>query len=58
MEYLPVKKIAQEIRTELKKQFPDYKFSVVSDVNSITIALMEAEFCPVIDSDKELWRGA
>lgn len=39
--------IAKEVRAELKKEFPGYKFSVTADYSSMTIALMEAPESPV-----------
>jgi len=40
------KNIAQTIRTELKNEFPNCKFSVTSTYNSINIALMSAPLYP------------
>lgn len=43
------KEIAQQIRAELKKEFPASKFSVTSDYNSITVALMSSNETPFTD---------
>ena len=44
--YQTIKEIASEIRNELKKEFPEYKFSVTKDVHTITVSLMEAPESP------------
>jgi hypothetical protein len=44
--------IAAQMREILKEQAPDCKFSVTRDVNSITIALMQAPF-PVFANDTD-----
>lgn len=46
------KEIAQDIRNELKTQFPACKFSVTSDYNSITVALMSAPETPFVEITK------
>lgn len=40
--YQPAKEYAAQIRSDLKVRFPGLKFSVKSDYNSISIALMQA----------------
>ncbi len=40
--YQPTKEYAAQIRRDLKERFPDLKFSVKCDGNSIGIALMQA----------------
>lgn len=47
------KEIAKEIRQELKKEFPKFKFSVTSDYNSITVTLMEGPVSPFANDDQE-----
>jgi hypothetical protein len=48
MEYKSIKEIAKEVRIELKKQFPNCKFSVVKESysmgQSLTVSLMSAPF--------------
>lgn len=48
MDYKPLKQIAKEIRIELKKQFPDCKFSVAKESysmgQSLHLSLMSAPF--------------
>ena len=44
--YQPAKEYAAQIRNDLKARFPDLKFSVKSDYNSIGISLMQAPKSP------------
>ena len=44
--YQPATEYAKQIREDLKVRFPDLKFSVKSDYNSIRIALMQAPKSP------------
>lgn len=53
--YDPVKDIAVEVRAELKKRFPACKFSVTSDYNSLTVALMVAPESPYASGLKEAY---
>ena len=38
------KEVAKRVRTELKNQFPNCKFSVTKTINTISIALMQTDF--------------
>lgn len=44
--YQPATEYAKQIRQDLKARFPGLKFSVKSDYNSISIALMQAPKSP------------
>ena len=55
--YQTTKEIASEIRDELKKEFPECKFSVTKETNSITVALMEAPESPFSRIDPNGWDG-
>ena len=39
-----IKLVAKTVREQLKKEFPECKFSVTSDVNHLSISLMSAPF--------------
>ena len=53
---METKQIIKEIRSNLKKELPGYKFSVTkrsgSYTTAITVALMKADFNPFIDAYK------
>ncbi|MEA2036006.1 MAG: LPD29 domain-containing protein [Nanoarchaeota archaeon] len=48
------KEISKKIRSRLKNQFPNCKFSVTSDYSKIKVALMAGNFNPFLKDEKEI----
>ena len=57
---LDIKEIAKRLRTHLKKELPDHKFSVrierYSGGQSMSILLMSAPYTPIIECISEEWQ--